>query len=261
MLELVLLDGTDRRFPLAEGGEVTVGAAAQSVVRLHAADVSRQHAMLTCQRGRVVVLDLGSTNGTFVNGRRVKEAELRSGDAIRFSSVLAQVLPPGSAGDSGERRARTGAGSESGGQDGETSAVIPMIMQESLVWLLARWGVGDGAAVSSLAEWLVTHRGMHAVAVIDTTGPEVGVVAAHGALGAVLEDPACLDVVKGEPPPDGTVETVQCELAGRRALALRAPDVPWMVVITGASMPDTVEIELFTRLLAVARRLDAASRN
>ncbi|MEW6336697.1 MAG: FHA domain-containing protein [Acidobacteriota bacterium] len=258
MLELVLLDGTDRRFSLADGAEVTVGAAAQSVVRLHAADVSRQHAMVTCQRGRVVVLDLGSTNGTFVNGRRVKEAELRSGDAIRFSSVLAQVLPPGSAGGSGERRVRTESGAGSGDQDCETSAVIPVIMQESLVWLLARWSAVEGAAVSSLAEWLVTHRGMSAVAVLETAGSEVGVIAAHGALGSVLEDPVCLDLVSGEAPPEGTVETVQCELAGRRALAVRAPDVPWMVVITGASMPDTVEIELFTRLLAVARRLDAA---
>jgi hypothetical protein len=87
------------------------------------------------------------------------------------------------------------------------------------------------------------------------------VIAAHGALDAVLEDPGCLEVVRGESPPDGTVETIQCELAGRRALALRAPEVPWMVVITGDSMPDTVEIELFTRLLAVARRLDAAPKN
>jgi hypothetical protein len=186
---------------------------------------------------------------------------LRPGDAIRFSSVLAQVLPPGSAGGSGERRARQRTTSESGKETGETSAVIPMIMQESLIWLLARWGAGDGAAVSSLAEWLVTHRGMHAVAVLDATGPEVGVIAAHGALDAVLEDPGCLEVVRGESPPDGTVETIQCELAGRRALALRAPEVPWMVVITGDSMPDTVEIELFTRLLAVARRLDAAPKN
>ena len=85
MLELILLDSSGRRFPLEEGTELMVGVASHCSVRLCAPDVSRAHALLTSRNGRTIVLDLGSTNGTFVNGKRIKETELAAGDLLRFS--------------------------------------------------------------------------------------------------------------------------------------------------------------------------------
>lgn len=47
--------------------------------------VSRTHARIECRGDRYVVLDLGSTNHTRVNGEIVTEKELRHGDEIRFA--------------------------------------------------------------------------------------------------------------------------------------------------------------------------------
>jgi hypothetical protein len=49
-------------------------------------DVSAQHAAIVYTGGRWVVRDLGSRNGTFVNGRRVREADLEDRDHIRFGT-------------------------------------------------------------------------------------------------------------------------------------------------------------------------------
>jgi len=44
--------------------------------------VSRRHAELRVEEGRWLLRDLGSANGTYVNGRRVVEAEVRPGDVV-----------------------------------------------------------------------------------------------------------------------------------------------------------------------------------
>jgi pSer/pThr/pTyr-binding forkhead associated (FHA) protein len=46
--------------------------------------VSRRHAELRAEDGRWIVRDLGSSNGTWVNGRRVMEAEVRPGDVLHL---------------------------------------------------------------------------------------------------------------------------------------------------------------------------------
>lgn len=46
--------------------------------------VSRKHAEFVRERDRFRILDLGSLNGTFVNGERVKNARLRSGDEVQI---------------------------------------------------------------------------------------------------------------------------------------------------------------------------------
>lgn len=53
--------------------------------------VSRQHAVLWIEDGDLFVRDLGSTNGTFVNDRRLTDDDrrrLQEGDEVRFASVL-----------------------------------------------------------------------------------------------------------------------------------------------------------------------------
>jgi hypothetical protein len=55
-------------------------------LRLTDSDTSRRHAEIVCAEGRWVVHDLSSTNGTWVNGRRVAERVLRAGDRIQIGS-------------------------------------------------------------------------------------------------------------------------------------------------------------------------------
>jgi hypothetical protein len=54
--------------------------------------VSRRHASISLQNGRLIVKDLGSTNGTYVNGRRINaETPLSSGDDVQFGAVKFRV--------------------------------------------------------------------------------------------------------------------------------------------------------------------------
>lgn len=50
--------------------------------------VSRNHAELIHSRGILKVVDLGSTNGTYVNGKRVKECELHIGDVLELANTI-----------------------------------------------------------------------------------------------------------------------------------------------------------------------------
>jgi pSer/pThr/pTyr-binding forkhead associated (FHA) protein len=73
-------------------GENLVGRAHDARVRLETAEASRRHAVLCLADGRVTLRDLGSRNGTFVDGARVDGAiEVAPGARIRFGSVLARL--------------------------------------------------------------------------------------------------------------------------------------------------------------------------
>jgi pSer/pThr/pTyr-binding forkhead associated (FHA) protein len=261
MLELVLLDGSRRRFPVDEGNELTVGVAARCSVRLSAPDVSRAHALLTSRNGKTIVLDLGSTNGTFVNGKRVKETVLAPGDFLRFSSVVAQVLPV-SSGQSGDGSPRQETERVPRPETGEpesrspSSDQMPIMVHESLEWLLSRWGNGARSAQEELVEWLVGERGLRGVALLQLVGSEIVVVAAQGEIGAMLEDPACEELVRRGSEATGSTEGISLTIADQAVLAMKAPDLPWLLLIPNLATPDFRELSLVARLLAVARRLD-----
>jgi pSer/pThr/pTyr-binding forkhead associated (FHA) protein len=69
---------------LHEGPNV-VGRGENVQIRVDSSWASREHARIVVDAGCVTLEDLGSKNGTFLNGREVKEPEvLRHGDAIRI---------------------------------------------------------------------------------------------------------------------------------------------------------------------------------
>ncbi|QIB45482.1 FHA domain-containing protein [Streptomyces aureoverticillatus] len=119
---------------LLHGGQIRVGRSASADVPLDDPDVSRLHCAVTLDPdGRVTVTDLGSTNGTTVDGRTVsaRPVRLASGSLLRIGeSVLrlttgagAEVAPLPSAPD-GEghvrvRVAGASAGAEAGGRVGD----------------------------------------------------------------------------------------------------------------------------------------------
>jgi hypothetical protein len=65
-----------------EAATLVLGRSRRCTVVLVDATVSRRHAELVLRDGRWLLHDLGSANGTWVNGRRVVEAEVRPGDDI-----------------------------------------------------------------------------------------------------------------------------------------------------------------------------------
>ena len=67
----------------------TIGRAPESSIRLDDTSVSGRHAELAMVAENCYLKDLGSTNGTLVNGQPAKEVQLRAGDRIRFGKVEA----------------------------------------------------------------------------------------------------------------------------------------------------------------------------
>lgn len=68
-------------------GTARVGRSEESEIVLVDPSVSRVHAILEIHAGEASVRDLDSTNGTFVNGRRVKFETLRDGDELLFGNT------------------------------------------------------------------------------------------------------------------------------------------------------------------------------
>jgi pSer/pThr/pTyr-binding forkhead associated (FHA) protein len=70
---------------LEPGHELTLGRSAECTLQVPAAGASRRHASVDWHEGQAWLRDLGSTNGTFVNGERIAgETCLASGDRIRI---------------------------------------------------------------------------------------------------------------------------------------------------------------------------------
>ncbi len=72
-----------------EGDQLTIGRDSNNGVVINDAEISRKHARLTFQGGKYVLEDLGSTNGTFVNGQRLAgPVVLKSGDVVAFGEQI-----------------------------------------------------------------------------------------------------------------------------------------------------------------------------
>jgi ABC transport system ATP-binding/permease protein len=77
----------DTTFRLRAGAVKTVGRAPRADFIVDAALVSRLHCRITATADNLEVVDLKSTNGTFVNGKRVTKGRLGSGDLLRVGRV------------------------------------------------------------------------------------------------------------------------------------------------------------------------------
>jgi pSer/pThr/pTyr-binding forkhead associated (FHA) protein len=86
-----ILQGSETTFRLASGAVKTVGRAPRADFIVDAALVSRVHCRLTATADRLEVVDLKSTNGTFVNDKRVQKAHLSAGDRLRVGRVELMV--------------------------------------------------------------------------------------------------------------------------------------------------------------------------
>ena len=146
---LFVIQGRDqgKRFEL-RGSVTAIGRDALNRIRLNDTEVSRRHAELRCVADGVRWVDLGSSNGSFVNSVRVDEQFLRSGDRIQIGRTLliftntADVPVPVSA------HAVDIVGHEG---DAPQSRIVQSISQESSSQFLAGFGEQTDSAWLSRA--------------------------------------------------------------------------------------------------------------
>jgi adenylate cyclase len=83
---------------LTEGRPIVVGRAVTSDLPIYDPTVSRRHAEVLLKNGSVSVRDLGSSNGTFINGTQITEQSIaQDGDTVTFGKVafrVREVTPP-----------------------------------------------------------------------------------------------------------------------------------------------------------------------
>lgn len=84
---VIMTDGTATREVVLTQERTTLGRRPTNDVVLDQLAVSGQHAVLTLRAGQVQVEDLGSTNGTYVNGAAVEKQLLANGDLLEMGKV------------------------------------------------------------------------------------------------------------------------------------------------------------------------------
>lgn len=93
-LVLFRKNGTRRSFPLSSSVTV-VGRQQECDLCIPLMVVSRKHCQVNQDEGSLRVRDLGSRNGTFVNGEKVEEAALNAGDKLRVGPIVFGVQVDG----------------------------------------------------------------------------------------------------------------------------------------------------------------------
>ena len=90
---LVIISGPEmgRRIDLSYE-EVSIGRSDQCTVCVNSDLVSRRHAVINRVLGHFIVVDLKSTNGTFINDQRIERAELKDGDLLRTGKTVLKYL-------------------------------------------------------------------------------------------------------------------------------------------------------------------------
>jgi pSer/pThr/pTyr-binding forkhead associated (FHA) protein len=85
--KLVDMSGGHAREILINNEDFLVGRGEDCDLTLHDAEISRHHCTIRIRGGEAVVSDLGSSNGTFVNGHRiVSQATVRTGDEVKLGT-------------------------------------------------------------------------------------------------------------------------------------------------------------------------------
>src|SRR5579862_9654772 len=79
-------------FPVAADKQILIGRSSDLDMVLVEDMVSRKHARIAMQGDQIWIEDLGSTNGTFVNGEKIKRARLKEGDRVLIGTSILKLL-------------------------------------------------------------------------------------------------------------------------------------------------------------------------
>jgi pSer/pThr/pTyr-binding forkhead associated (FHA) protein len=82
-----------RKFEEFSGTSFTIGRSKSEII-LNGSNISRQHALIYTgsQESQLFIKDLGSVNGTQVNGKRIEATQIKVGDTIKIGNSIIRIL-------------------------------------------------------------------------------------------------------------------------------------------------------------------------
>lgn len=83
------LDGI--KLPLVEGDNLVGRIAPPAVVQLEGSKVSKKHCVITAKGRALSMVDLRSSNGVFVNGKKVEKSDLKEKDRLMIGEFVLEV--------------------------------------------------------------------------------------------------------------------------------------------------------------------------
>ncbi|PZQ18576.1 MAG: hypothetical protein DI564_04585 [Rhodanobacter denitrificans] len=122
-------------------GTMTIGRQADCDITVATEEISRHHARVQATADGLLVEDLGSANGTYINGKRVQGGLLRTGEELRLDTVRFLLLTPGAELNPGTAAAASAAAPEA--QTGSRTGLVVAIVIVALAALAAAaWFTG-----------------------------------------------------------------------------------------------------------------------
>lgn len=132
-----------KTYPLR--GSTIMGRHSECHICVNADGISRKHVQIDAEADGLVVTDLGSSNGTFINGKKIDKADIQVGDELRLDNIRFLIQTPGMSdpvleGASNSNRTET-----------KTSVEIPAIEEKSngaIKWVVTLLVLGGAVAAA-----------------------------------------------------------------------------------------------------------------
>jgi DNA-binding NtrC family response regulator len=246
--------GTPRSYALRPG-ENSVGSRTGNAIVLPVRGVSRRHALMTMGADGLILEDLGSRNGTSVNGVRVQRSQIRPGDEIRFGpvtlrleevegedAVLAILL------DDRERPDPGLPGTDTTGAPVDDQGRISVVVLEAL---LARIGGPEVPDLPDVVGLLGRALEARSACVFETVGGEPVALATYGPLPDPAHQQGIVESIRHAPAAGGaiTVFTLEGETPLSCAVIRGRGPERIGVVVTGTLRSSRAEAEALLRIV------------
>lgn len=108
-------------------GQVTIGRQADCDISVASEEISRRHAQVRPTPDGLLVEDLGSANGTFINGKRVQTGLMRPGEELRLDTIRFLLVAPGMEMPATPRAATPAAASSGGSKAGMIVGILVVV--------------------------------------------------------------------------------------------------------------------------------------
>ena len=120
-------------------GPMTIGRSAECDISIPVEEISRRHALVKPNAQGLMVEDLGSSNGTFINNKRVQTGQLGPGDELRLDQVRLILVAPGMEIQQMQQKAPAAPAAAGSGNGGLVKAIAGVVIVGSLAliaWLV-----------------------------------------------------------------------------------------------------------------------------